>query len=472
MFRKILVANRGEIAVRVLRTCKEMGITTAVVYSDADINSLHVKLADEAYYIGPPEAMASYLNMDKLLEIAIRSKSEAIHPGYGFLAENPEFTEMCEKHGIVFIGPPSQSMLKVKPKNKARQLMRLLNIPIVPGADEAFSDFTGEQYGKIEKIADEIGYPIIIKPAGGGGGIGMVVADRKEDLRNALTLAQESGRKAFGMPSFYVEKLLTGVKHIEVQVLADKFGNVIHLGDRDCSVQRRHQKLIEEAPCSILTPHLRMKMYVAAMDVAVALQYVNALTVEFFYNPTTQEFYFNEVNTRLQVEHCVTELATNFDIVKEQIRIANGEVLSCTQDQVGINAHAIECRIQAEDVAKNFLPTPGMITELRFPHGIGVRIDEGVQENGEVPIYYDSLLFKLMVRGKDRDEAVLRMKRALDEIIIGGVQSTVLFHQVAMEDETFKSGRYTTDFVAERDIVQKVRERMRILSSPEQMYFG
>ena len=463
MFHKIMIPNRGEIAVRIIRTCKEMGISTVVVYSDVDAESLHVKLADEAYHIGPADAAQSYLNTEKLLEVAIRSKAEALHPGYGFLAENPEFAEACEKHGIVFIGPTSECMYKVKPKHRARQLMRMLNIPVVPGSDEPFKDITKARFAEVEEAAESIGYPVIIKPSGGGGGIGMVTAKNKAELVDAVRFVEERGRKAFGVPSFYVEKLLTGVKHIEVQVLADKHGNVIHLGERDCSVQRRFQKLIEEAPCQILSPHLRMKMYVAALDVAVALQYINALTVEFFYVPDTQEFYFNEVNSRLQVEHCVTELAANVDIVKEQIRIAAGERLSYNQDEVVLTAPSINCRITGEDATRNFFPCPGKITSLRLPHGLGVRIDEGVYEGYELPSDYDSLLLKLMVRGQTREEAILRMQRALSEMRIEGIETIILFHQVALEDETFKSGKHTTDFIEKRDIIKKVQDRAKIL---------
>ena len=467
MFHKIMIANRGEIAVRIIRTCSEMGISTVAVYSDVDANSLHVKLADEVYPIGPADATESYLNMEKILEVAMRSKVDALHPGYGFLAENADFAEMCEKQGITFIGPPSETMRKVKPKHKARQLMRMLNIPIVPGCDEAFMNSTESKFSEVAEVAEGIGYPVIVKPSGGGGGIGMVVAGNREELTNAVHFVTEMGRKVFGVPSFYIEKLLTGVKHIEVQVLADKYGNVIHIGERDCSVQRRYQKLIEEAPCQVLSPHLRMKMYVAALDVAVALEYVNALTVEFFHVPGTQEFYFNEVNSRLQVEHCVTELAANVDIVKEQIKIAAGERLSYNQDDISLTAHAIECRINAEDASRNFFPCPGTITHLRLPHGLGVRIDEGIYEGYEVPHHYDSLLLKLMVRGKTRDETIARMQRALGEMRIQGVNTNTLFHQIALEDETFKSAMYTTDFINKQRIIPKVQERARILKKLE-----
>jgi acetyl/propionyl-CoA carboxylase alpha subunit len=368
LFHKILIANRGEIAVRVMRTCREMGIYTVAIFTDIDANSLHVKLADEAYVIGPAEAEQNYLNIKKILEIAKISGADALHPGYGFLAENPEFAEACEKCGLTFIGPPSKSMYKVKPKNAARHLMSLLNIPIVPGYDQILNDSTSEGLQRVQDVAEDIGYPVVIKPSGGGGGIGMTVARNREELGNAVRSVEGRGRKLFGISSFYVEKFLPNIKHIEFQVLADKYGNVIHLGERDCSIQRRFQKLIEEAPCYILSPHLRMKMGAAALDIALAMQYVNAMTVEFFYLPETQEFYFNEVNTRLQVEHCVTELVTDVDIVKEQIRIAAGEYLSYTQDDINRKAWAIECRITAEDVSGNFLPCPGQITGLHLPH--------------------------------------------------------------------------------------------------------
>lgn len=467
MFHRIMIANRGEIAVRIIRTCREMGIRTVVVYSDVDANALYVKLADEAHSIGPADASQSYLNVERILEVAMRSRVDALHPGYGFLAENPDFVEMCEKHGITFIGPPSEAMRQVKPKHRARQLMRMLNIPIVPGCDEPLMNGTKNKFAEVAEVADDLGYPVMVKPSGGGGGIGMVVAHNKDELTKAITFVEDMGRKVFGVPSFYIERLLTGVKHIEVQVLADKYGNVIHIGERDCSIQRRYQKLIEEAPCQIISPHLRMKMYVAALDAAVALQYVNAMTVEFFYVPGTQEFYFNEVNSRLQVEHCVTELAANIDLVKEQIKIAAGEHLSYSQDDISLTAPALQCRINAENPANNFFPSPGTVTHLRLPHGLGVRIDEGISEGYEIPHNYDSLLLKLMVRAKTREEAIARMQRALGEMKIQGVETTILFHQVALEDETFKSGMYTTDFLHKQKILQKVQERAKILKKLE-----
>lgn len=461
MFKKILIANRGEIAVRIMRTCKEMGIRTVAIYSDADVESLHVQLADEAYEVGPAESQLSYLKAEKILEIAHQSAAEAVHPGYGFLAENLEFVEMCEQCGLTFIGPPSYAMRKVKPKHAARHLMNLLNIPIVPGYDQTLMDSTAVRFQEIQSVADNLGYPVIVKPSGGGGGIGMTIARNQAELNSAVRSVESRGQKLFGVSAFYIEKLLTDIKHIEFQVLADKYGNVIHLGERDCSIQRRFQKLIEEAPCHILSPRLRMKMGAAALDIALALQYINALTVEFFYVPETQEFYFNEVNTRLQVEHCVTELVTDIDLVKEQIKIAAGEVLSYTQDDINRKAWAIECRITAEDVTRNFLPSPGQITDLQLPHGLGLRIDEGVYEGYKVPFYYDPLLLKLMAWGKTRDEAISRMKRALQEMKIEGIKTCIPFHRTALDDPLFRDGNYTTDFLEKQAIVKRVREQLK-----------
>lgn len=436
-----------------------MGINTVAVYSEADADSLHVRLADESYPIGPAETVQSYLNAEKILEVARKCKADAIHPGYGFLAENPEFVEMCEQQGLTFIGPPSQAMYKVKPKHAARGLMKLLNIPVVPGHDHILLNSTTKGFLQVQKVAKNIGYPVIVKPSGGGGGIGMTIAHNPEELGKAVHSVEGRGRKVFGVSSFYVEKYLSNIKHIEFQVLADKFGNVIHLGERDCSIQRRFQKLIEEAPCSILSPHLRMKMGAAALDIALAMKYVNAMTVEFFYLPDKQEFYFNEVNTRLQVEHCVTELVTDVDIVKEQIKIAAGEKLSLTQDDIARRGWAIECRITAENVAYNFLPSPGRISGLHLPHGPGLRIDEGIYEGYNIPFYYDPLLCKLMTWGKTREEAILRMKRAINETRIEGIETNLPFHRIVLENDEFNSGQYTTDFIEKQQIIKKVRDQ-------------
>jgi acetyl-CoA carboxylase biotin carboxylase subunit len=458
LFKKILIANRGEIAVRIIRTCREMGLHTVAVYSDIDKESLHVRLADEAHPIGPAETAQSYLNAEKILEVAHSCHADAIHPGYGFLAENPKFAELCEQRDIVFIGPPSEAMYKVKPKHAARNLMNLLNIPVVPGHDNVLLDSTAEGFHQVQEAAESIGYPIVVKPSGGGGGIGMTVANNAKELANAVRSVEGRGRKLFGVSSFYLEKYLTNIKHIEFQVLADKYGNVIHLGERDCSIQRRFQKLIEEAPCAILSPRLRMKMGAAALDIALAMKYVNAMTVEFFYVPKTEEFFFNEVNTRLQVEHCVTELVTDVDIVKEQIRIAAGEQLAYNQDDISRKVWALECRITAENVSQNFMPSPGQITRLHLPHGPGLRIDEGIYQGYTVPFYYDPLLCKIMTFGKTREETIRRMKCALDEMIIEGIETNLPFHRVALADKTFNSGEYTTNFIEKQDIISHVRK--------------
>lgn len=456
-FKKILIANRGEIAVRIIRTCRDMGIRTVAVYSQADTDALHVKLADDAFEIGPPEAVESYLNFDKIIHIARQSGADAIHPGYGFLAENPDFVERCEKEKIIFIGPSSECMSKAKPKNRARQLMKMINIPVTPGCDDAVTNGTEEGTRRAREIAAEIGYPVIVKPSGGGGGIGIMMARNEDELSRAIKGAETRGRKAFGMSSFYIEKFLHGMKHVEFQVLADSHGNVVHLGERDCSIQRRFQKLVEEAPCPIVSPFWRMKMGAAAIDVALALDYVGALTVEFFYFPEERKFYFNEINSRLQVEHCVTEMVTGIDIIREQIRIAEGEELSFNQDDIRMNVHAIECRINAEDALRNFIPSPGVITRLRLPHGPGIRIDEGVYEGYTFPYYYDSLMMKLMSVGKTREDAIARMKRALGELELKGPKTTIPFHHVILSEEEFLSGDYTTDLADQPKIKHRLQ---------------
>jgi acetyl-CoA carboxylase biotin carboxylase subunit len=348
-------------------------------------------------------------------------------------------------------------MVKAKPKNKARQLMKMIHIPVTPGCDDAVTNGTEEGMRRAREIAGEIGYPVIVKPSGGGGGIGITIARNEAELDRAVENAETRGRKAFGMSSFYIEKFLSGMKHVEFQVLADKHGNVIHLGERDCSVQRRFQKLIEEAPCPIVSPFIRMKMGAAAIDVALALQYAGALTVEFFYFPETRTFYFNEINSRLQVEHCVTEMVTGFDIVREQIRIAAGEELSIHQDDVFMKKHALECRINAEDARRRFLPSPGRIDRLRLPHGMGIRIDEGIYEGYLFPIHYDSLMLKLMSVGETREEAIARMQRALGELKTEGVKTTVPFHHAVLEDEDFRCGSYTTSLSEKSEIGRRLR---------------
>jgi len=456
-FQKILIANRGEIAVRIIRTCKDMGIRTVAVYSQVDADALHVRLADETYEIGPPEASESYLNFDKIINVAKQSGADAVHPGYGFLSENPDFVERCEQENIIFIGPSSQCMSKAKPKNRARQLMKMINIPVTPGCDDAITNGTEEGAQLAREIAAQIGYPVIVKPSGGGGGIGIMIARNEDELSKAIAGAETRGRKAFGTSAFYIEKFLHGMKHVEFQVLGDQHGNVVHLGERDCSVQRRFQKLVEEAPCPIVSPFWRMKMGAAAIDVALALDYVGALTVEFFYFPEERKFYFNEINSRLQVEHCVTEMVTGIDIIREQIRIAEGEELSFNQDDVRMRVHAIECRVNAEDALRNFIPSPGIIRKLLLPHGPGIRIDEGIYEGYNFPYHYDSLMMKIMSVGKTRTEAIARMRRALGEIELQGLKTTLPFHHVILQEEDFINGGYTTDLADRSDIRNKLK---------------
>jgi acetyl-CoA carboxylase biotin carboxylase subunit len=457
-FKKVLIANRGEIAVRIIRTCQDMGIRTATIYSEADKSSLHVQLADEAYEIGAAEAVHSYINIEKVLAAAERCGAEAIHPGYGFLSENPEFYEKAENRGIIIVGPSSECMYKAKPKNRARQLMKMINIPVTPGSDEAITDTGNQGIRQAHEIAAVIGYPVVVKPSGAGGGIGIIIARNKNELDKAIEAARSRSQKAFGLSDFYIEKYLTGVKHVEFQILADQFGNVVHLGDRDCSVQRRFQKMIEESPCAVLTPFLRMKMGAAAIDVAMSLNYVGAMTVEFFYVPgTPREFYFNEINSRLQVEHCITEISAGIDLVKQQIKIAAGNQLDINQDDISIKLHAMECRINAEDPV-TFLPSPGTITKLRYPLGPSVRIDEGIYEGYTVPFYYDSLLMKLMTWGRGRDEAIARMRRALGELRISGIKTTIPLHRAVLEDDDFLSGTYTTDLLDKPTLKNKIME--------------
>ena len=456
MFEKVLVANRGEIALRAVRECREMGIASVAVYSDADSEALFVKNADEAFPLGDPEPTASYLNMEKILDIAKKSGAEAIYPGYGFLAENPTFVEECENRGIEFIGPPSKSMNAAKPKHRARDLMKSEGIPVAPGSDGAI-EAEGDM-AKAFEIADSIGYPVIVKPSGAGGGIGMKVANSKDELAGAMEYAKSLGSEAFGMPAFYLEKFVTRGKHIEFQIIADKKGNVVYVSDRECSVQRRYQKVIEEAPSPIMTPELRQKMGGTAVQIARILNYVNALTVEFMYSMDDKEYYFNECNTRLQVEHPLTEMLTGINLVKEQIRIAAGEELGYGQEDIKLNGWSIECRINAEDSFMNFMPAPGTITAYDPPGGFGVRLDGGVYAGYSMPFHYDSLMAKLLSWGRTRDEAIATMRRAVREYHVEGVKTNLPFHIVALDNESFVGGEYTTNFVDEQKISKTLRQ--------------
>lgn len=440
MFKKVMVANRGEIALRIIRACREMGIRTVAVYSEADSESLHVKLADEAYCIGPASASRSYLHIPALISTAIVCGVEAIHPGYGFMAENANFAGICRDHRIKFIGPSVDAINSMGDKASARETMKAAGVPIVPGSDGLISDDN-----EALKLAKEIGYPVIIKATAGGGGKGMRVANNPEELSRALTAARSEAQAAFGDGGVYIEKYLKPIRHIEIQILADRHGNTVHLGERDCSVQRRHQKLLEEAPSPALSEELRAEMGAAAVLAAQNIGYEGAGTIEFIF--ANGKFYFMEMNTRVQVEHPVTEMITGIDIVKEQIRIAYGEPLSFSQKDLEIRGHAIECRINAEDGDRNFMPSPGRVQAYIAPGGIGVRVDSHCYPGYAIPQFYDSLVSKLIVWGRDRTEAIARMQRALDEYAITGIATTIPFHQRVLSHPVFLAGDVTTDFI-------------------------
>ncbi len=441
MFRKILIANRGEIAVRVERACREMGVRTVAVYSDVDRHALHVRCADEAYRIGPSPATESYLVIDKVIEVAKTSGAEAIHPGYGFLAENPLFAERCEKEGIKLIGPSAHAMRTMGSKTLARKTVQAAGVPVVPGTVEPIA--TEEE---VFQVAGKIGFPVMLKATAGGGGKGLRLVKGEEDLRSSLRMAKSEARSAFSDDSVYIEKYIENPRHVEIQILGDRHGNYVHLCERECSIQRRHQKVVEESPSVVITPEVRAAMGKVAIDAARAVRYEGAGTVEFLVDRDIN-FYFLEMNTRLQVEHPVTEMVTGVDIVKEQIRIAAGEKLSLRQEDVKQTGHAIECRVYAEDPDRNFMPCPGLITSLRTPGGPGVRDDSGVFEGFEIPIHYDPIISKLVAWGKDREEAVARMKRALREYVVTGVKTTIPFHIRVMNNRHFLEGDFDTNFI-------------------------
>ncbi len=443
MFNKILIANRGEIACRVIRACREMNIGTVAVYSDADSDALHVRMADEAYNIGPPPSNESYLCWGKIIEVAKTAVAEAIHPGYGFLSENAEFVREVTKAGITFIGPPPEAMEGLGGKMSARKIAIAAGVPVVPGTTEPLISFNDAQ-----ETAARFGYPVMLKASAGGGGKGMRLVLDESELRSALESSQSEALASFGDDAVYVEKAIVRPRHIEIQIFSDTHGNHVHLGERECSIQRRHQKVIEEAPSPINSAELRAKMGACAVKVARAVNYVGAGTVEFLVSDLDRSFYFLEMNTRLQVEHPVTELVTGIDLVREQINVAWGEKLSFTQDDIAITGHAIECRVYAEDPENNFLPSPGRITRLRLPHGPGVRDDGGVYEGAEVSIYYDPMISKLAVYGRDRAEAIGRMRRALMEYEVGGIKTTLPFFREVMEDEEFIAGNLDTGFIS------------------------
>jgi acetyl-CoA carboxylase biotin carboxylase subunit len=441
MFKKILIANRGEIAVRILRACREMGIATVAVYSEADQTGLHVTYADESHYLGPAPARDSYLKIEALIAIARQTGAEAIHPGYGFLAENEGFAQACADSSIVFIGPSARAIRLLGDKIASKKTMVSAGVPVVPGSPGAVANDA-----EALKLAGSIGLPVLIKASGGGGGKGMRVVRDEKDLPAALKQARGEAQSAFGNPTIFIEKFLDAPRHIEFQILADEHGNVIHLGERECSVQRRHQKLIEESPSAIMNDKLRATMGVAAVKAVKASGYTNAGTVEFMVDKD-KKFYFLEMNTRLQVEHPVTEMVTGVDIVKEQLRIAAGEKLTLHQAQVRMNGAAIECRISAEDPAANFAPSTGRIERWQGPGGPGIRLDSGVYEGSSVPVYYDPLIAKLLVWASDRDEAIERMERALSEFNVEGIKTTLPFHRLVMANKKFRSGDYDTTFI-------------------------
>ncbi|HEY70880.1 MAG TPA: acetyl-CoA carboxylase biotin carboxylase subunit [Anaerolineae bacterium] len=445
MIDKVLVANRGEIAVRVIRACRELGIGTVAVYSSADRSALHVRLADEAYLLGPPPARDSYLRGDKIIEIAKRSGAQAIHPGYGFLAENEGFAHAVEGAGLIFIGPRSSAIAAMGDKLEARSTVTAAGVPVVPGTEGKGN----LQDGELIAVAPEIGFPLLIKATAGGGGRGMREVRTPEEMPDLLQSARREAEAAFGDGNVYLEKLLLDARHIEFQILADSHGNVIHLGERECSLQRRHQKLLEESPSPFIDEELRSRMGTLACTAAQAVDYLNAGTIEFLVDKD-RNYYFLEMNTRLQVEHPVTEFVTGVDIVKEQIRIAMGERLSLTQDDIHLKGWAIECRINAEDPAHNFVPSTGKLDQIILPTGPGIRVDTGVYPGFEISPYYDSLISKLICWGETRQEAIVRMRHALEEYRVVGVKTNIPFHQCIMDSPQFQAGDFDTRFIEEQ----------------------
>lgn len=451
MFKKVLIANRGEIALRIIRACKELGISTVAVHSEADTDSLHVSFADEAVCIGPAPSNESYLDPRRIISAAEITGADAIHPGYGFLAENADFADMCENSGIKFIGPSTQVIRDMGNKSRAKEMMIKAGVPVVPGSEGVV-----ESLEQGLTIAEEIGYPIILKAVSGGGGRGMRIIRAKEDFETNFQMAQAEARGAFGDPSMYIEKYIENPRHIEIQILADEHGNVVHLGERECSIQRRHQKLLEEAPSIAIDPELRQRMGNVAAKGAKGVGYFSAGTIEFLLD-SDHNFYFMEMNTRIQVEHPVTEIVANMDLVKEQICIAAGEKLDVSQKDIEIKGHAIECRINAEDWEKNFMPNPGKVEVFHLPGGPGIRIDSHVYQEYQIPPFYDSLIAKLIAYGRDRQEALARMNRALDEFFIEGVKTTIPFHKKLINHPDFVSGKFDTGFLDRVDLLEEIK---------------
>ncbi len=451
MFKKVLVANRGEIASRVIRACKELGIATVAIYSENDTTALYVKKADEAYLVGPGP-IEGYMNIHRLVDLALRVGAEAIHPGYGFLSENPSLPRLCEKEGITFIGPRSETIRELGDKIQARELMKKAGVPVLPGTDRAVGDAD-----EAVRLAEEIGYPVMVKASGGGGGRGLRVANDADEVREAFETSTKEARAAFGVGEVFLEKYIERPHHIEFQILADSFGNIIHLGERDCSIQRRHQKLVEISPSLILDDDLREEMGRAAIKAARASEYTNAGTVEFLVD-RERNFYFLEMNTRLQVEHPVTEETTGIDLVKKQIEIAAGLPLGISQEEVRISGFAMECRICAEDPKNDFMPSFGRVTSYYSPGGIGVRIDGSIYKDYVIPGTYDSLVVKLIVRGSTWEETIKRMERSLDEFIIRGVKTTIPFLKNIMKDPDFIRGDFDTGYIQRKPHLMEYRE--------------
>lgn len=441
MFNKILIANRGEIAVRIIRACREMGIRTVAVYSEADRDALHTQLADEAVCIGKAQSSDSYLNMERILSATIATKAEAIHPGFGFLSENSRFVEMCEKCNVAFIGPSAEVISRMGNKSEAKNTMRKAKVPVVPGTKEPV--YTVEQ--ALEAVK-EIGFPVMIKASAGGGGKGMRVAGNEQEFAKLFETAQQESVHSFSDNTMYLERFVENPRHVEVQILADKYGNVVHLGERDCSVQRRHQKMIEESPCIAISDDLRKKMGETAVRAAKAAGYESAGTIEFLLDQSG-EFYFMEMNTRIQVEHGVTEMVTGTDLIIEQIRVAMGEELSFKQEDVQIKGHAIECRINAEIPEKNFMPSPGVVQHMHLPAGNGVRVDTGLYTGYKIPSEYDSMIAKVIVHAPDRNAALQKMRSALDEMVIMGVETNLDFQYQIMKNPVFCEGKADTGFI-------------------------
>ncbi|AZV63600.1 acetyl-CoA carboxylase biotin carboxylase subunit [Peribacillus castrilensis] len=448
MIKKVLIANRGEIAVRIIRACKELGIETVAVYSEADKEALHVQIADEAYCIGPKLSKDSYLNTTNIISTAKKTGSDAIHPGYGFLAENADFAELCRECNIIFIGPSPEAINKMGTKDVARETMRKAGVPIVPGSKGIIKD-TDEGVA----LANEMGYPVIIKATAGGGGKGIRVARTEEDLIKGINITQQEAATAFGNPGVYIEKFIEDFRHVEIQVMADNHGNAIHLGERDCTVQRRLQKLVEETPSPALDGEIRAEMGQAAVTAALAVNYSGAGTVEFIYDYVNRKYYFMEMNTRIQVEHPVTEMVTGVDLIKEQIKVASGNKLSLSQEDVTYNGWSIECRINAENPEKNFMPSAGKIQMYLPPGGYGVRVDSAAYPGYSIPPYYDSMIAKLIVHAPTREEAIEKMKRALGEFVIEGISTTIPFHIKLLQHEQFVSGEFNTKFLEIYDVM-------------------